>query len=151
MWQSASSYESAQSSWTSSARVWFVVRLIVRPPGPGICFIAMVLTSRCFHPVGVCREKVIDSDQRISKLGAMGKTFRAYDMNQQLLLPPDMREWLREDHLALYVSDVVESLDLSGITKVYDEGDLRGRPPYHPALMVKLLIYGYCVGKMSSR
>jgi transposase len=81
----------------------------------------------------------------------MGKTFRAYDMNQQLLLPPDMREWLREDHLALYVNDVVESLDLSGITKVYDEGDLRGRPPYHPALMVKLLIYGYCVGKMSSR
>jgi transposase len=81
----------------------------------------------------------------------MGKTFRAYDMNQQLLLPPDLRQWLRDDHLALYVSDVVESLDLSGITKVYDEGDLRGRPPYHPALMVKLLIYGYCIGKMSSR
>jgi transposase len=81
----------------------------------------------------------------------MGKTFRAYDMNQQLLLPPDMREWLREDHLALYVNDLVESLDLSGITKVYDEGELRGRPPYHPALMIKLLIYGYCVGKMSSR
>ena len=72
-------------------------------------------------------------------------------MNQQLLLPPDLRQWLRADHLALYVSDVVEALDLSGITKVYDEGDLRGRPPYHPALMVKLLIYGYCIGKMSSR
>src|SRR6266850_1444338 len=81
----------------------------------------------------------------------MGKTFRSYDMNQQLLLPPDLRQWLRPGHLALYVSDVVESLDLSAITKVYDEGDLRGRPPYHPALMVKLLIYGYCVGKMSSR
>src|SRR5256885_6098431 len=81
----------------------------------------------------------------------MGKTFRSYDMNQQLLLPPDLRQWLRPDHLALYVSDMVESLDLSGITKVYDEGDLRGRPPYHPALMVKLLIYGYCIGKMSSR
>jgi transposase len=81
----------------------------------------------------------------------MGKTFRSYDMNQQMLLPPDLRQWLRPDHLALYVSDVVELLDLSGITKVYDEGELRGRPPYHPALMVKLLIYGYCVGKMSSR
>src|SRR5690349_3722883 len=103
------------------------------------------------YPDRVCREKVIDSDQRISKLWSMGKTFRAYDMNQQLLLPPDLRQWLREDHLALYVSDVVESLDLSAITKVYDEGDLRGRPPYHPALMVKLLIYGYCVGKLSSR
>src|SRR5437773_7428856 len=81
----------------------------------------------------------------------MGKTFRSYDMNQRLLLPPDLREWLRPGHLALYVSDVVESLDLSGILKVYEEGDGRGRPPYHPALMVKLLIYGYCVGKMSSR
>jgi transposase len=81
----------------------------------------------------------------------MGKTFRSYDMNQQLLLPPDLREWLRPDHLALYVSEVVESLDLSGILKVYEEGDGRGRPPYHPAMMVKLLIYGYCTGKMSSR
>ena len=81
----------------------------------------------------------------------MGKTFRSYDMNQRLLLPPDLREWLRPDHLALYVSDVVDSLDLSGILKVYEEGDGRGRPPYHPAMMVKLLIYGYCTGKMSSR
>lgn len=81
----------------------------------------------------------------------MGKTFRSYDLNQQLLLPPDLRQWLRPDHLALYVSDVVESLDLSGILQVYEEGDGRGRPPYHPALMVKLLIYGYCTGKMSSR
>jgi transposase/IS5 family transposase len=81
----------------------------------------------------------------------MGKTFRAYDMNQQMLLPPDLREWLRADHLALFVSDVVESLDLSGILKVYEEGDGRGRPPYHPAMMVKLLVYGYCTGKMSSR
>src|SRR5437763_10872114 len=81
----------------------------------------------------------------------MGKTFRSYDMNQQLLLPPDLRQWLRPDHLALYVSDVVEALDLSSILKVYEEGDGRGRPPYHPVLMVKLLIYGYCIGKMSSR
>ena len=81
----------------------------------------------------------------------MSKTFRAYDMNQQLLLPPDLRQWLRDDHLALYVSDLVEQLDLRKIMGVYEEGDLRGRPPYHPVMMVKLLIYGYCVGKMSSR
>jgi transposase len=81
----------------------------------------------------------------------MGKTFRAYDMNQQLLLPPDLRQWLRDDHLALYVSDVVEALDLSAFINSYEEGDLRGRPPYHPALMVKLLVYGYCTGRMSSR
>jgi transposase len=81
----------------------------------------------------------------------MGKKFRAYDMNQRLLLPPDLRDWLREDHLALYVSDVVDQMDLRGILSVYEDGDMRGRPPYHPAMMVKLLIYGYCIGKMSSR
>lgn len=81
----------------------------------------------------------------------MGKTFRSYDLNQQLLLPPDLRQWLRADHLALYLSDLVEALDLSGILHVYEEGDGRGRPPYHPALMVKLLLYGYCTGKLSSR
>ena len=81
----------------------------------------------------------------------MSKTFRAYDMNQQLLLPPDLRHWLRDDHLALYVSDVVEALDLSAFINSYEEGDPRGRPPYHPALMVKLLVYGYCTGRMSSR
>jgi transposase len=79
----------------------------------------------------------------------MGKTFRPYDLSQLLLLPADMRQWLRPDHLALYVSDLVEQLDLSAILKAYEEG--RGQPPYHPQMMVKLLIYGYCVGKMSSR
>src|SRR5258706_12118085 len=81
----------------------------------------------------------------------MGKTFGSYEMNQQLLLPPDLRQGLRPGHLAVFVSDVVESLDLSGILRVYEEGDGRGRPPYHPALMVKLLVYGYCTGRMSSR
>jgi transposase len=81
----------------------------------------------------------------------MSKTFRSYDLNQQLLLPPDLRQWLPGDHLALYISDVVESLNLSGILNPYEEGDGRGRPPYHPVLMVKLLVYGYCTGRMSSR
>src|ERR1043166_2359858 len=99
---------------------------------------------------GVCRKKVMDTERRISKLWPMGKKFRAYDMNQRLLLPPDLREWLREDHLALYVSDLVDQMDLKEIFNVYEEGDLRGRPPYHPAMMVQLLIYGYCIGKMSS-
>src|SRR5256886_12967858 len=92
----------------------------------------------------------MDRDQGISKLRSMGKTFRSYDLNQRLLMPPDLREWLRDDHLALYISDVVEQLDLSEIMNSY-ENDLRGRPPYHPALMVKLLIYGYCTGRLSSR
>src|SRR6266536_3629611 len=81
----------------------------------------------------------------------MSKTFRAYDMSQLLLLPPDLRQWLPAEHLALYVSDVVDALDLWAIMSSYEENDLRGRPPYHPALMVKLLIYGYCTGRLSSR
>src|SRR5207245_2189433 len=101
-------------------------------------------------PKGVCREKAMDRNKRMSRLRSMGKTFRSYDLNQRLLMPPDLREWLRDDHLALYVSDVVDQLELSEILNSYEE-DLRGRPPYHPALMVKLLIYGYCTGRLSSR
>jgi len=92
----------------------------------------------------------MDRNKRTSRLRSMGKTFRSYDLNQRLLMPPDLREWLRDDHLALYVSDVVDQLELSEILNSYEE-DLRGRPPYHPALMVKLLIYGYCTGRLSSR
>src|SRR5713101_3241647 len=80
----------------------------------------------------------------------MGKTFRPYELNQRLLLPPDMREWLPEGHLALFVSDVVDALDLAAIFAAY-EGEERGQPPYHPAMMVKLLVYAYCTGKPSSR
>jgi len=54
----------------------------------------------------------------------MSKAFRAYDRNQQLLSRPDLRQWLRDDHLALYVSDVVEALDLSAIMNKYEEGDI---------------------------
>lgn len=75
----------------------------------------------------------------------------SYDPEQRLLLPADLREWLPEGHLALFVSDVVEQLDLSKIMGWYERGDGRGRPPYHPLMMVKLLVYGYCTGRVSSR
>ena len=81
----------------------------------------------------------------------MGKTFRAYNVDQRLLLPPDMRQWLPEGHLALFLLDVVSQLDLSQITAVYEQGDGRGQPPYHPVMMVTLLLYAYCTGKPSSR
>ena len=81
----------------------------------------------------------------------MGKTFRRYEPDQFLLLPPDLREWLPEGHLALFVSDVVEAIDLSGILGEYEKGDGRGYPPYHPVMMVKLIVYGYCTGVISSR
>jgi transposase len=81
----------------------------------------------------------------------MGKRFRAYNLDQQYLLPPDVRDWVAEGHLATFVNELVREMDLSAIIKPYDEGEQRGQPPYHPELMVKLLIYGYCTGRMSSR
>ena len=81
----------------------------------------------------------------------MGRIYLSYDPEQRLLLPPDLREWLPEGHLALFISDVVDELDLSGIMGRYERGDGRGRPPYHPVMMVKLVVYGYSIGKVSSR
>jgi transposase len=82
---------------------------------------------------------------------SMSKVFRPYHSEQTLLLPPSLRDWLAEDHLALFVSDVVDTLELTAITSGYEQGDGRGYPPHDPRMMVKLLIYGYCVGKRSSR
>jgi len=80
-----------------------------------------------------------------------GKTFRAYDPDQVLLMAPVLSEWVPEGDLAHFVSDLVESgtLELSSIYASYE--DERGFPPYDPRLMVKLLIYGYANGVMSSR
>ncbi len=80
----------------------------------------------------------------------MSKTYVPYDPDQQLLLPAALQEWLPDDHLAYFISDVVDQLDLSSITARY-EGERRGGPPYHPRMMVKVLLYGYCVGVASSR
>ena len=80
----------------------------------------------------------------------MSKTFRPYDPEQQLLLPAALQDWLPEDHLAYFISDVEDQLDLSAITVRY-RGEDRGGPPYHPRMMVKVLLYGYCTGVASSR
>ena len=80
----------------------------------------------------------------------MAKTYRPYVPEQDLLLPPSLREWLPENHLAFFVSDLIDQLDLSAITTVYEDED-RGYPPYHPVMLTKVLVYGYCVGVFSSR
>ena len=80
------------------------------------------------------------------------KTFKPYTPNQPFLLPPVLQDWLPEGHPAAFISEVVdEALDLTAILATYETGDGRGQPPYHPALLVKLLLYGYCMGKPSSR
>ena len=80
----------------------------------------------------------------------MSKTYRPYDPEQQLLLPAALQEWLPPEHMAYFISDVVEELDLSVIMARYQrEG--RGGPHYHPRMLVKVLLYGYCIGVASSR
>ena len=80
----------------------------------------------------------------------MSKTYLLYEPDQQLLLPAALQEWLPDDHLAYFISDVVDQLDMSEVTARY-ERERRGGPPYHPRMMVKVLLYGYCVGVASSR
>ena len=81
----------------------------------------------------------------------MSKQFRSCDLNQAYLLPPSLQDWLPEGHLARFVADVVETLDLSGIYAKYEERDGRGLAAYDPRMMVRLLIYGYCRGVAGSR
>jgi len=80
----------------------------------------------------------------------MEKTYRPYEPDQLFLLPPSLREWLRDDHPVFVLADVVDHLDLAAITTAY-EGEARGYPPYHPRMMTKLLLYAYAVGVPSSR
>jgi transposase len=80
----------------------------------------------------------------------MAKVYRPYFPEQDFLLPPSLREWLPEDHLSYFVSEMIDQLDLCAIEKHY-ESEQRAYPPYHPRMMTKLLVYGYCVGVFSSR
>jgi len=79
----------------------------------------------------------------------MSKTFRPYEPDQLMLLPPALSDWMPENHLARFVSELVDGLDLSAIENTYSEE--RGFPPYHPRMMVKVLLYGYATGTYSSR
>jgi transposase len=77
------------------------------------------------------------------------KTFRPYDQDSLLLMPPSVRDWVPSDGLAAFINDAVETLDLAPFLAAHDEP--RGMPPYHPALMLKVLLYGYATGITSSR
>ena len=81
----------------------------------------------------------------------MGKTYRSWDPDQAYLLPPSPSDWLPEDDLVYFVLDTVRDLNLKGITRKYEGGDGRGFPPYHPRMMVTLLLYSYTQGVFSSR
>jgi len=74
--------------------------------------------------------------------------FIQYDRNQQYLLPPSVDEWLPEGHLARFVVEVIDQLDLSKLTGRYSGS---GSAAYHPSMMLALLVYGYASGTFSSR
>jgi transposase/IS5 family transposase len=74
--------------------------------------------------------------------------FRPIDRDTDYLLPPSIQDWIPEAHLARYVVDVVDGLDLSELKRAYAG---RGSDAYHPALLLSLLIYGYATGTHSSR
>ena len=80
----------------------------------------------------------------------MAFNFVACDRDQELLLPPSLREWLAEDHLAWFVVDAVDAIDLGAFYAEY-RGDGWGRAAFDPKMMVALLLYAYAVGERSSR
>jgi transposase len=80
----------------------------------------------------------------------MPTSFLPYEPNQDFLLPPSPSEWLPENHLAYFVSEMIDRLDLEIFYSRY-EGDGRRNQPFDPALLVKVLVYGYATGVFSSR
>ena len=74
--------------------------------------------------------------------------FIVADRKTDYLLPPSIDDWLNEDHLARYIVEVVDQLDLSRLTRQYAG---RGSKAHHPATLLSILIYGYCTGVFSSR
>jgi|SRR5579875_501656 transposase len=96
--------------------------------------------------MGICSTMKGESDS----LCCMSKTFRPWDVEQRWLLPPSVQELVPAGHVAHFVRETVrENLDLTAIFAAYTEE--RGYPPYHPAMMVALLLYGYSRGVYSSR
>ncbi|TAL95172.1 MAG: IS1182 family transposase [Paraburkholderia sp.] len=77
-------------------------------------------------------------------------SYLPYEPQQQMLLPHALQDWLPDGHLAYYISDTVDSLDLSAFHARYAGGGPRNQP-FHPAMMVKVLVYGYATGVFSSR
>lgn len=80
----------------------------------------------------------------------MTTSYLPYDPQQQFLLPPALEEWLPEGHLAYFISDTVDLLDLSAFHARYAGGGPRNQP-FHPRMMVKVLLYAYASGVFSSR
>lgn len=80
----------------------------------------------------------------------MATSYRPYLPNQEMLLPLSLQDWLPEGHLAYFIGDTIDALDLSAFFTRYAGGGARNQP-FHPAMMIKILVYGYATGVFSSR
>ena len=81
----------------------------------------------------------------------MPTNYRDYEPEQSYLLPPSPSDWLPENHLAFFISEVVDEMDLSAFYQRHEQSDPRGNQPFHPAMMLKVLIYAYATGTFSAR
>ena len=80
----------------------------------------------------------------------MSRTFREWSPDQSYLFPPSPQDWLPKNHLVYFLMDVSDQLDLSVMIESYDS-EKGGKPPFHPQMMLVLLLYSYCIGVFSSR
>jgi transposase len=80
----------------------------------------------------------------------MAISYRPYEPEQEMLLPASLHDWLPKGHLAYFISDTVDALDLGAFYVRYAGGGARNQP-FHPSMMVKVLVYGYATGVFSSR
>ena len=108
--------------------------------------------ARCAGPPGGARSTCSNSRTACTHRGdgASSQTYKPYDPNQAFLLPPNPRDWLPNDHVVFFIDDLVNRLDLSSIAAKH-EAELRGQPPHHPAMMVKVLFYAYTQEVHSTR
>src|ERR1700726_1099947 len=113
--------------------------------------VSQVIMARLLSlPLGACAAGNGCSEGGDGVDFAMPTSFRPYAPDQSLLLPPSPRDWLPEGHLAYFISETVDTLDLSAFYAPY-EGDGRRNQPFEPAMMVKVLLYAYATGTFSSR
>jgi transposase len=102
-----------------------------------------------FDVTGLKRVEPVD-DGGVEVGAGIHKRFRAFEPDAIMLVPPSLDEWLPENHLSRFIAEMVETeLDLERFYSSYRK--TKGQPPYDPRLMVRVLLYGYCVGVRSSR
>jgi transposase len=86
----------------------------------------------------------------LARYQSMTASYIAYHPEQQQLLPNALQDWLPQGHLAYFLSDTVDSLDLRAFHERYAAGGPRNQP-FHPAMMVKVMVYAYATSVFSSR